>query len=80
MAAPSVVCGGRHTVLPEEEFAEQDMDVWAHHTHKHMLHIAMETHLLRKEASGLGKGEMSSEECYSKIRESHAIQPLSKMA
>lgn len=40
-----VLCGGRRTVciLAAEEAGEENMHAWGHHTHKHILHIAMET-------------------------------------
>lgn len=77
-----VLCGGRRTdcILAEEEAGEENMQAWGHHTHKHMLHIAMETSislqrpesfsfffcfLPSSEACRFGKWEMSNEEIHS---------------
>lgn len=40
-----VLCGGSRTVfiLIEEEACEENMHVWGHHTHQHMLNVTMET-------------------------------------
>lgn len=78
-----VLCGGRRTVciLAEEEAGDENLYAWGHHTHKHMLHIAMATSissrrvescsfffcfLFSSEAFRFGKWDISYEEILSK--------------
>lgn len=66
-------------ILAEEEAAEEKMHAWGHHTHKHMLRIAMETSISLQRAGffffffcflfsteAFGKLEISNEEFHSK--------------
>lgn len=64
--------------------------VWGHHTHKHMLHVAIETSISSRrtdsfaffslavfttEASSFGKPEKSNEEFHSKMRDAKTEPP-----
>lgn len=48
-SSPHVLCGGCCTAFilteeeEEEEACEENMHVWGHHTHQHMLNVTMET-------------------------------------